>query len=164
MSTSSKQHTCVITAVAYSPDDEQVVSGDIVGTVNIWDASDWSLLSTKVQDQAFLQELQYSPDGQVIVWRQSAVPRHGSDTHGTFKFWNACGSEPLGERDGQYCVLCTVMFLSIRTGVNLSPVRTINPRSTFNAGRSMAEHCRSSFPCTLVLPPSVFIIWLTVDR
>jgi WD40 repeat protein len=82
-----------VSALAFSPDNRFLASGDAMRTVKVWDVSSGALISTGVGHTGYVVSVAFSPDGRYIV--------SGSDDK-TARMWEAATGHCLGLIKGHF--------------------------------------------------------------
>ncbi|SEH04283.1 translocation protein TolB [Candidatus Venteria ishoeyi] len=84
-------HTYKISAVAYSPDGNRIVSASYDMTLKIWDADSGFELNSLIGHTGWVNAVAYSPDGEKIV---------SGSNDSTLKIWNADSGIELSSLSG----------------------------------------------------------------
>jgi WD40 repeat protein len=64
-------HSDAVMDCSFSPDGKQIVSVSVDGTLKIWDAESWEVISTLEGHQASIKGCAFNPDGSLIVFASS---------------------------------------------------------------------------------------------
>src|SRR5262249_30790407 len=91
----------VITSVAFSPDERQVLSGSWDNTLKLWDAASGALLRTFAGHSGWVSSVAFSPDGRLVL---------SGSWDKTLKLWNVASGAQLRTLKGKSDEVRSVAF------------------------------------------------------